>query len=68
MPEVDILDVTLASADPTLLSCWEEMVKRGEGAEARVKLLLFPALLRPPHPQKRIIGNHGRLLMMQVIL
>ena len=29
MPEVDILDVTLASADPTLLSCWEEKVKQG---------------------------------------
>ena len=29
MPEVDIRDVTLASADPTLLSCWEEKVKQG---------------------------------------
>ena len=29
MPEVDILDITLASADPTLLSCWEEKVKQG---------------------------------------
>ena len=29
MPEVDKHDVTLASADPTLLSCWEEKVKQG---------------------------------------
>ena len=29
MPEVDIRDDTLASADPTLLSCWEEKVKQG---------------------------------------
>ena len=29
MPEVDIRDVTLASADPTLISCWEEKVKQG---------------------------------------
>ena len=29
MPGQDSSDVTLASVDPTLLSCWEEKVKQG---------------------------------------
>ena len=29
MPDQDSIDVTLAHVDPSLLSCWQEMVKRG---------------------------------------
>ena len=33
----DSIDVTLAYVDPSLLSCWQEMVKRGEEGTLMLK-------------------------------
>ena len=37
MPDQDSIDVTLAHVDPSLLSCWQEMVKRGEECSLLLK-------------------------------
>jgi hypothetical protein len=58
MTDTNIPDVTLASADPTLLSCWEEKVRQGvecslllKHSKGKIFTILKTSVLRSPEAE-----------------